>query len=395
MNLYFGVISMKNKEIVCMTGTRADYGILRPLLLEIQKDPKYTLSLIVTGMHLLQEYGETIQEIKKDQLEIIGTPSILVKGDNKASMVQSTGLGILFFAEILKDRKPDYLFALGDRGEMLAAAVTAHYLNIPIVHFHGGEVSGSADDSVRHAISKLAHLHFVSTEKSAQTLRELGEENWRIHVIGSLRKTEINAVKGNQKPKIDFLKKQYTICDHKKILLVVFHPDSRDSFPVEKQVEIMLTSLSTFQENQIIFIGANSDAGGELFNQKIKEFVERNYQIASFYKTIPQDEYLYLLSKVNVLIGNSSSGLIEAPFFNLPYVLIGNRQRGRERGSNTVEVPYDVNKIITTIKDLLQTEKPISTNPYDVGKCPEMEVLKILKEMNIDKWQLINKEHSC
>ncbi|WP_144553399.1 UDP-N-acetylglucosamine 2-epimerase [Peribacillus simplex] len=382
---------MTKKEVLCVTGSRADYGIYRPLLLKLEENSEFNLSLIVTGMHLLGEYGETIQEIKKDHLRISATPSILVKGDNKASMSQSLGLGILYFTEIFRVNNPDFLLVLGDRGEMLAAAITAHYLNIPIVHFHGGEVSGSADDSIRHSITKLAHLHFASTEKSYRTLLRLGEEDWRIHVIGSLRKTEINQVKNQSISENELLRKKYSIQSNKNLLIVAFHPDSRDAVPVEKQVETLLCSLKPICHEQLIFIGANSDAGGDFFNQKIKEFCHLNKAATSFYHSIPQEDYLFLLSQANVLVGNSSSGLIEAPFFNLPYVLIGNRQKGRERGSNVVETPYNEVQIIVEIKTVLQMEKRISSNPYDTVKCPESQVIKVLKEMTIDKWMLINK----
>ncbi|MED3833341.1 UDP-N-acetylglucosamine 2-epimerase [Peribacillus frigoritolerans] len=382
---------MTKKEILCITGTRADYGIYRPLLLKLEKDPAFNLSLIVTGMHLLQEYGETIQEIQKDKLKISATPSILVKGDNKSSMAQSLGLGLLHFSEILKLKNPDFLLVLGDRGEMLAAAISAHYLNIPIVHFHGGEVSGSADDSIRHAISKLAHIHFVSTEKSYRTLLQFGEEDWRIHLIGSLRKTEINQIKNMSSYERFCLRNHYSIQHNKNLLLVVFHPDSRDSVPVEEQVETLLSSLNSFFKDQFIFIGANSDAGGDFFNRRIKEFCDLNNTFTSFYYSIPQEDYLFLLSEANLLLGNSSSGLIEAPFFNLPYVLIGNRQKGRERGSNVLEVPYDENKITSVISHVLQAEKQMSSNPYDTLKCPETQVIKVLKGTTIDKWKLIKK----
>ncbi|MGY6210912.1 UDP-N-acetylglucosamine 2-epimerase [Cytobacillus firmus] len=381
---------MTKKNIICLTGTRADYGIYRSLLLNIDKDSEFGLSMIVTGMHLLNEYGNTIQQINEDQLHIKASPSILVKGDNNISMSQSLGLGILYFSDILKLNYPDYLFVLGDRGEMLAASIAAHYLNIPIVHFHGGEISGSADDSIRHAITKLAHLHFVSSEKSSQTLLNMGEEAWRIHVIGSLRKTEIEEVKNKHPEENAFLRSHYNIQSNKNLLLIAFHPDTRDSVSVEKQVEILLNSLQSFRHEQLIFIGANSDAGGQLFNQRIIEFCDSNKDVTSFYYSIPQHDYLFLLSQANVLIGNSSSGIIEAPFFGLPFVLIGNRQQGREKGSNVEKAPYDQNKIIQTISKVLQAKKNVTSNPYDVLSYPESHVRQVLKEP-IDKWKLINK----
>lgn len=381
---------MNNKDIVCLTGTRADYGIYRSLLLKLDQSDDFTLSLIATGMHLVKEYGRTIDIIKKDKLNITAAPSILLKGDSKLAMSQSLGLGILYFSDILEERNPDYLLVLGDRGEMLAAAIAAHYLNIPIVHFHGGEISGSADDSIRHAISKLAHLHFVSSEKSYQNLVNFGEEKWRIHLIGSLRKTEINEIKAMEKSQLNVLKAKYLIDSAKKLLLIVFHPDSRDSAPVEKQIEMLLASLCPFKHAQMVIIGANSDAGGDLFNLKLQEFCSQKRENAAFYYSVPQEDYLFLLSQADVLIGNTSSGLIEAPFFHLPFVLLGNRQRGREKGSNVIEVPYDENQIIVAINKVLQSEKVFTSNPYDMLPNPENEVICILRK-SIDKWKLINK----
>ncbi|MBM7703019.1 UDP-N-acetylglucosamine 2-epimerase [Metabacillus iocasae] len=380
---------MSKKNILCITGTRADYGIYRPLLLEMEKSADFNLSLLVTGMHLLKEYGETITHIKRDQLHIVSTPSILMKGDDHLSMAQSLGVGILSFSHVLAAEKPDYLLVLGDRGEMLAAATVAHYLNIPIVHFHGGEVSGSADDAIRHAITKLAHLHFVSSEKSKNTLLRLGEEEWRIHVIGSLRKTEIEHIKRMDTSQKQELQKKYNLPLNQPFLLVAFHPDSRDELSPKEQVHRLLRALEHVNE-VILFIGANSDAGGEYFNDTINQFCRKHHQRAFFYASVPQEEYLFLLQQADALIGNSSSGLIEAPFFNLPYVLVGNRQKGRERGSNVMETPYEEKEIYAVIQNRNSVTKQQHVNPYDVLDCPEKHVLHHLKQP-IDHWAFINK----
>ncbi|WP_203289892.1 UDP-N-acetylglucosamine 2-epimerase [Metabacillus sp. cB07] len=382
---------MNKKHIVCLTGTRADYGIYRNLLLSLDKSEDFSLSLIVTGMHVIQEYGNTIEAIKQDNLQIAASPAILLKGDSELAMSQSLGLGILYFSTILDEIRPDYLLVLGDRGEMLAGAISAHYLNIPIVHFHGGEFSGSADDSIRHAISKLAHLHFVSSDKSRTNLLNLGEEKWRIQVIGSLRKTEINEVKNMNKSQMQELKKKYSIDSKSKLFLVVFHPDSRDSVPVAIQIDTLISSLDSFKHQQMIFIGANSDAGGELFNQKFRQFCSQHAEQSAFFSSVPQKDYLFLLSQADVLIGNSSSGLIEAPFFHLPFVLLGNRQNGREKGSNVIEIPYDEKAVVNAVSSLLHSKKIESSNPYDVTNCPESHVLAVLNK-SIDQWRLLNKK---
>ncbi|WP_110112109.1 UDP-N-acetylglucosamine 2-epimerase [Bacillus sp. CGMCC 1.16541] len=381
---------MSSKKVLCVTGTRADYGIYRPLLLEMEKSSDFNLSLIVTGMHVVKEYGETIEYIKSDSLHIVATPPILTKGDDHLSMAQSLGLGVLYFSTVLAAEQPDFLLVLGDRGEMLAAASAAHYLNIPIVHFHGGEVSGSADDAIRHAITKLAHLHFVSSVKSKQTLLKLGEEEWRIHKIGSLRKTEIEQVKQMSTLQKQALREKYSLPSNEVFLLVAFHPDSRDDVPLQKQVHTLLEALEEMTE-PILFIGANSDAGGMYFNEKMEQFCVKYPSRAFFYPSVPQEEYLFLLQEADALIGNSSSGLIEAPFFHLPYVLIGNRQKGRERGSNVIETSYNKQQIVAAIQKRSERKKQENINPYDVLNCPEKQVLAVLQQ-SFNHWTLINKK---
>jgi GDP/UDP-N,N'-diacetylbacillosamine 2-epimerase (hydrolysing) len=369
-------------KILCITGTRADYGIYKPVLFELEKDPDFHLQLVVTGMHLCPEYGHTLHEIKKDSFPIIATPSILFKGDSTLAMSQSVGMGILYFADIFQQHNPSIILLLGDRGEMLAAAIAAHYQNIGIIHLHGGEISGSADDGIRHCISKLAHLHFVSTYEAKNNLLKMGEEEWRIHPIGSLRKHDIKRIKQLPREKREQLLKKYHLKKEEKKILFVFHPDTKETVPIENQINEVLTGLKKATKNsKIIIIGSNSDAGGDLFQKKLIAFANQSPHHVSYYSSIPSDEYLFLLSQVNILVGNSSSGIIEAPFFQLPFIHIGNRQKLRTHAENVLFIDYHASQIEETIHNLLSqyTDKTIN-NPYDLYESPAKEMLSRLKE---------------
>lgn len=366
-------------KIIGISGTRADYGIYRPLLFELHRDPVFHLQLVVTGMHLLKEYGQTIDNVEQDPFEVIAQPSILVKGDSTYAMSQSAGIATLYFSDIFHFHQPDAILLLGDRGEMLAAAIAAHYQNITIVHLHGGEKSGSADDAVRHAISKLAHLHFVSTFQAKKTLQHLGEEEWRIFPVGSLRKHDIEKIKYLDKGEKTRLMKKYGLSTKQKKVLLTMHPDSKEQEPFPLQIESVLKALEHCSEINLIFIGPNSDAGSDIFREYMQTYCKQS-KWCSYYASIPSDEYLFLLSQMDLLIGNSSSGIIEAPFFHLPFINVGNRQQDRTHGDHVCHVPYQTEKIKAKIEEILHSpRKNIKCNPYDIVKAPAQEIVKLLK----------------
>lgn len=370
---------MSKKKIICFTGTRADYGIYRSLLVELEKEESIELQLVVTGMHLLSEYGMTIDEIRKDSFEIIAEPSILFKGDSTYSMTQSVGAAILSFANILNHYNPDGILVLGDRGEMLAAAISAHYQNITTFHLHGGEKSGSADDAIRHAISKLANFHFVSTRKSKANLVQMGVEDSTILVTGSLRKHDVMLIKSISKElKLKLIRKKVLSTTNKRVLFVM-HPDSKEKVSYQEQIDSVLSGLTMINDVEIIILGTNSDAGGAIFRKAIKEFSTQKKNV-TFIETLPPDEYLYLLSEVNLLLGNSSSGIIEAPFFNLPFINIGNRQRNREQGGNVINVSYESKIIKETTEKILGEGKKQFNNPYDIIEQPAKEIVEHIKK---------------
>ncbi len=371
-------------KILCVTGTRADYGIYRPLLCQLASDPYFDLKLVVTGMHLAKEFGRTLDEIGRDRLEVIATPSILFRGDSTYAMSQSVGVAILYFADIFHFHQPDCLLLLGDRGEMLAAAIAAHYQNIAIAHLHGGERSGSADDLIRHCVTRLAHIHFVSCMEAKDLLKRMGEEEWRIVPVGSLRKTDILSTLQMPREQKRALRKKYRLDARRKRLLLVMHPDSKDSVPFEKQIGEPLAALKSFADCEIIAIGSNSDAGGDLFRARIEQFVSERHH-ARYFASVPHDDYLFLLSEADVLVGNSSSGIIEAPFFQLPFIHVGNRQKNRARGDNVIDVPFDAEAIRKAVQTVLNeggrgNKKPLS-NPYDLVASPEREIATRLKQL--------------
>lgn len=369
---------MDKKKIICFSGTRADFGIYRSLLFEIEKDNLFDLKLVVTGMHLLDEYGYTIDEIRKYSFEIIDAPSILFKGDSTYAMSQSVGIAIMYFANILEQSKPDGILLLGDRGEMIAAAIAAHYQNIVTVHLHGGEKSGSADDAIRHAISKLSNFHFVSTNRSKDNLIKMGVEKSSIFVSGSLRKHDVNFIKSIDQDFRKYLKRKYNLSSTKKTVLFVMHPDSKEIISYKEQVDSVITALEGIHNIDIIILGSNSDAGGEVFRKSIKEFSNLNKHV-KYFESLPPNEYLFLLSEVHVMIGNSSSGVIEAPFFNLPFLNIGKRQQNREQGSNVYNVPYIITLIEKNLKNIIGEQKKNYDNPYDVLESPATEIVRQMK----------------
>jgi GDP/UDP-N,N'-diacetylbacillosamine 2-epimerase (hydrolysing) len=377
-------------NILCITGTRADYGIYRPLLLELQRDPNIELKLVATGMHVLDEYGSTIDQIHKDGLSVAGTPSILVKGDSTYAMSQSVGLGIIYFSDIIHYNKPDFILLLGDRGEMLAAAIAAHYQNIGIVHLHGGECSGSADDMVRHAISTFAHLHFVSNVEAQHFLVNRGEAHWRVIPVGSLRKTEVQRVYELKATERERLLTRYELATAHPKVLVVMHPDSKEPLSFDAQIEPVLQALRSIKQTQFIIIGPNSDAGGEIFKEKLYSFVKES-PLRRYYASVPSSDYLFLLSQVDLLVGNTSSGIIEAPFFQLPFVNIGARQRNRTHAANVIHVEYEETKITEAISALLEASRKSNVeNPYDLCDFPEKEIVHMLKYL-VQHPQLLNK----
>lgn len=334
------------RKIAVITGTRAEYGIFKSVLKAIHEHPDLELSLIVIGMHFLEEFGYTIEEIEKDGFTIDARIRGLYTKDERVDMAKSVGEGIIQLAETFKQRAPDILLVLGDRGEMLAGAVAAVYMGIPVAHIHGGEISGSIDGVVRHAITKLVDIHFPATEKSAQRIIEMGEDPKNVFVVGA---PGLDPIVHGELVEPAELARKYGLDLSRPLIVVVQHPVTTE---VDKAADQMRETLEAVAElNQpAIVIYPNADAGGRKMIEIIKEY---RYPFIKTFKSIPHTDYLSLLKMAQVLVGNSSSGIIEAPSFGLPAVNVGTRQKGRERAENVIDVEYNAQEIKKGIEKAL------------------------------------------
>ncbi|MDD5421793.1 MAG: UDP-N-acetylglucosamine 2-epimerase [Candidatus Omnitrophota bacterium] len=355
---------MKRKVCV-ITGSRSDYGILQPVMKAIKKSKRLELFVIATSMHLMKEFGYTVREIEKDGFHINNRINISYWEDTGHAMAFSVGKAVSMFSDSFLRLKPDIVLVLGDRGEMLAAAIAANYMNIPVAHIHGGEVSGHIDGLVRHAITKLSNIHFPATDKAKERIKKLGERPDTVFKVGAPALDSV--LSGRYAGKKELLKK-YGLNDG-PTLIVVQHPVSAET---GKSASHMRTTLEAVKELQIqtIVIYSNADAGGRKMIDVIKRY-ERHSLIKAF-KSIPHADYLGLMRISSVLVGNSSSGIIEAASFKLPVVNIGDRQRGRERCGNVIDADHGMNAILRAIKKALFDKKFRNkvrhcNNPYGDG----------------------------
>ncbi|KAA8756261.1 UDP-N-acetylglucosamine 2-epimerase [Paenibacillus sp. UASWS1643] len=322
------------KKIVVVTGTRADYGIYYPVLKAINAEETLDLHLLVTGMHLSPQFGNTVEQIRQDGFQISAQVDCLLQGSSHANMSRSIGLAIIGMTQALETIQPDVVVVLGDRGEMLAAAIVASHTNIPLVHLHGGEVTGTIDESVRHAISKLAHIHLVATEKSEERLIRLGEDPWRVHVVGAPR---IETIMNTVLPDYEQTAIKYNIHLKNKYVLFAYHPVTTKSTNLQMLARMLQVLL--IRGYEIICIMPNSDAGSDTLVDIYNQFVV-NPDVHLITNFEPLD-YLVMLKHAEILVGNSSSGIIEAASFNKPVINIGVRQGRRERSSNVIDIQED------------------------------------------------------
>ena len=336
------------KKITVVTGTRAEYGLLVPVLRVIQNHPQLNLSIIATGAHLSVDHGYTIHEIENDGFEVDAAVNMYIDnymGDSSVFISTSLGIGMIEIARAIDQLKSDIILILGDRGEVLVAAIAALHMNIPIAHIHGGDTmtGGAIDNSIRHAITKLAHIHFPATEESAARIKRLGEESWRIHTVGA---PGIDTILYTALLSTEQLAKLYSLDLNEPLLLAVQHPITTQPEAAADQMQITLESIMELQV-QTILVYPNSDAGNSSMIKVIKEY--EHLPFLQTFKNLPHIEYLSLLRSADVLIGNSSSGIIESAAFHLPVVNIGIRQEGRQRSVNVIDVDHDKEEIIKGI----------------------------------------------
>jgi UDP-hydrolysing UDP-N-acetyl-D-glucosamine 2-epimerase len=330
-------------------------------------------------MHLSAEFGSTWKEIEKDGFQISAKVDILVPEDSNLAMAQSTGQGVSKLAETFSSLKPDWIVLLGDRFEIFAAASAAHMLKIPIAHLHGGELSeGALDDAFRHAITKMAWLHFTSTEVYRKRVIQLGEDPKRVFNVGAIG---LDNIKGHTLLKKKELQESLSVDGIDDSLLITYHPVTLEDQSGEGQFKQLLDALKKFPDHKLIFTLPNADAGGRNIIKLIEEYVEKNGDRAKAFPSLGQLRYLSLLQYAEVMVGNSSSGIIEAPAFGLPTVNIGNRQNGRLKPKSVIDSPADKKNIERALHKALSNSFKKSCrkmkHPYGEGKAAG----KILKQI--------------
>ena len=370
------------RKILYITGTRADYGLMQSVLRKIEEHPKLELEIIATGMHLMPEFGMTINEIKKDGFKIHGKDASY-GADNKESMANFVGGFIQLLTKKAKEIKPDLILLLGDRGEMLAGAIVGAYLTIPVAHLHGGEITSTVDEFSRHAITKLAHIHLPATEKSAERIIKMGEDPSNVFVVGA---PGLDSILNENLIEPAELSKKYNLDLTQPIFIVVQHPVTTEVRAAHEHIRETLEAIVELRY-QTILIYPNADAGGRGMIKVIKEY--EKYLFIKTFKSIPHKEYISLMKMATVMGGNSSSGIVEAPSFGLPVINIGSRQEGRERAENVVDVDYDKEQIKAAIKKALGDEnfkEKVSNckSPYGDGKA-WVRIVDILSRIKIDK----------
>ena len=368
---------MRVRRIVYITGTRADFGLMRSTLLALDCSSAISLGVIVTGMHLAEKYGWTVKDVENSGLEIISRVPVDLEPETGKTMALAISTMLMEFTKILNDDRPDLILVLGDRGEMLAAAVAGLYLNIPVAHIHGGERSGTIDESIRHAISKLSHIHLVATEESSSRLISLGEACDRVHVTGAPGLDGIHELASYSRSS---LVRKFDLIYGQTICLFVFHPVVQESASAGAQTEIILEALTKIAGLQIIGILPNADSGSELIRQQMD--VEK-YPSLHTYKNLSRKEFVSFMQIADVMVGNSSSGIIEAGSFGTPVVNIGSRQQLRQRNSNVTDVELDSDAITRVVDIAIKNGKGPMQNVYGDGSAGR-RIVATLESIAID-----------
>jgi len=377
------------RKIAVVTGTRAEYGYLKLLMKAIEEDNDLELIPVITGMHLLSDFGDSYKIVERDFPKSVKIPMSL-DGDSLKDMANYLASGVKNFAEYLDKNRPDILIVLGDRSEPFAAALASMFLNIPIAHINGGDVSGgTVDESIRHAITKMAHIHLAHTQENADRIEKMGEEKNRIFVIGALT---LDTILNKALLSKEEIFRKYNLDPNKTTFLVVQHPITTLGDQGYSHMKELFLALDTSKE-QTVMLYPNCDAGGKKLIELIEKYENKNY--LHVFKNLPHEDYLSLMKSSNVMIGNSSSGIIEAPSFKIPVINIGGRQQGRSRTENIIDVEPDKNKILEAIdfalrnKDFLKKVKTCK-NKFGDGKTSQ-KIVKVLKELKIDD-KLIQKQ---
>lgn len=377
---------MRHKKNICVvTGTRAEYGLLRPLINKLNRDPDFNLNLVATGMHLSEAFGSTYREIEKDGFTIDAMIEALAKEDTKVGMAKAIGEAIISFSNYFDTERPDMVIILGDRYEIFAAATAAAVLGIAIAHIHGGEITeGAVDDFFRHSITKMGTLHFTSAQKYKERVIQFGENPQCVYNVGALGVENIITLPLLSKEELE---KQLGLDLEQPYGLVTFHPETQGSNDPLEQLDELLQTMETVQYMKFIITKANSDPLGRKINEKLDEFVKEHTNSVVF-TSMGVLNYLSAMKYASMVIGNSSSGILEAPIYKIPTINIGDRQKGREMPESVINCPAQKESILKAIraaedKDFLDKIKE-QENIYGNGSTSTL-IMNILREYFLQK----------
>ncbi|OBT10217.1 UDP-N-acetyl-D-glucosamine 2-epimerase, UDP-hydrolysing [Vibrio sp. UCD-FRSSP16_10] len=374
-----------HKNVAVFTGTRAEYGLLFWLLKDIESDPELTLQLLVSGMHLSPDFGDTYKQIESDGFKIDEKIEILLSSDSAVGTAKSIGLGVLGFADALARMQPDVLIVLGDRFEALAAAQTAMILRIPIIHLHGGEITeGAYDDAIRHAITKLSYLHGTSTDEYRQRVIQLGESPDRVRNVGAIGLDHLNRASFMSVLELsESLKFQLS----NPYFVVTYHPVTLGDESPEESFQSLLDALDEYPEHQVILTYPNADDGGRRIIPLLENYAAKQPNRVLAIPSLGQARYLSAIKHAAAVIGNSSSGIIEVPAFDVPTVNIGSRQKGRLAAKSVLNVEATKGMITKTIGVAItrtyKEEDEIIVNPYGQGDSSG-QVIDMIKTLRFE-----------
>lgn len=375
------------RKIGIITGSRGEYGYVRPVIRAIEKDPGLDYELIVTDMHLLDAYGYSVSEIEKDGFKIGARIHNTLDGYSNTTMAKSLGIFLLQLPDVVKQLGLNMILIAGDRGEQLMAAITGAHLYIPVAHIQAGELSGNIDGITRHAITKFAHIHFAANEASASRVKALGEQDFRIHITGA---PQLDELIQNNYPTTEEVKRKLGLPKDQPLILLVQHPVTEEFENAEDQMTKTMEAIIKLEYPAVVVL-PNSDAGRVAIYKVIQNYRKPYIKL---FKNLPRNDYAAIMKAADVMVGNSSSGIIESPLFDLPVVNIGNRQKGREYSENVISVPHQSQEIVKAIRQALTDDyKTVAKNSQSVygdGKASE-RIVKILKEVPINE-ELLNKQ---
>ena len=373
-----------SRKICVVTGTRAEYGLLYWLMKEIEDDKELELQLIVTGMHLSPEFGLTYKEIEKS-FKIDKKIEMLLSSDTSVGISKSMGLAQISFGEAYDGLRPDILVVLGDRYEIFSCVSAAMVARIPIAHLHGGETTeGAFDESIRHSITKMSHLHFTATDEYKNRVIQLGEHPEKVFNVGGLGIDNIKKLKLLSKEEFE---KSIDFKLNRRNIIVTFHPVTLENATASEQFENLLNAIDELEDTNIIFTKANSDTDGRVINSMIDEYVKNNSSKSVAFTSLGQLRYLSALQYVDTMVGNSSSGLIEAPSFKIGTINIGDRQKGRIMADSVIDCDSDIKSIKNAFTKLYSSEfKTVLSdvsNPYGDGGASK-KIKDVIKKVSLD-----------